>query len=215
MNSRRGATRVCPGCARRDTMLVDPDCPICDGTGVLHLVPLVKYSDEVIADAVEYALEAAARDVQARNPASVITGEAQQALRGTVAALRAVKVIAPAPVPRERPAPRPSGARERHELATRLAGTAGVRPSVSDAQVLAAPPVDWWRVTRPLDRGGIPGFSAAGYVCAIARAVDPYDPLRRDPRADSAARVKRRREAESLALFAVDTAAATASRSAS
>lgn len=198
---RPGATRVCPGCARRDTMIVDPQCPICDGQGVLHLAPLVHYPDDVIAEAVEVALEAAAREVIARSPAAVLTGEAADALRVRVGVLRSMKILATKPTPRDAAAPR---VRDRNTAAVRVATWTGSTPTSEDLRVLSAPPVEWLRTRRPLERGGIPGFSMGGYVCALARAVDPVDPLSQPVLGFGPGRRKRSEDASSLALFAVD-----------
>ncbi len=139
---------------------------------------------------------------------------AQAALRARVAALRTAGVIARPGTPTApvsgAPTGRPSGFLDRHTQARQLADTTtGPETAAGDRAHLDAPPIDWTPYERPLDTGGIPGFSCGGYICAIARATDPYDPLQTDTRAITVVRRKRRYDATALAIAAVENAERT------
>ncbi len=192
-------------------MLVEPDCPICAGAGVLELgrPALSIHHPDVVADAIELALEAAARASMTATPAT-----AQAALRDRVAALRTAGLIAKTGTPTApatgAPPGRPSGFLDCHTQARQLADTLpGAETAAGDRAHLDAPPIDWTPYERPLDVGGIPGFSCGGYICAIARATDPYDPLQTDTRIITGVRRKRRYDATALATAAVENAERT------
>lgn len=192
-------------------MLIDLDCPICAGTGVLHLgrPALSIHHPDVVADAIELALEASARASMTAKPAT-----AQAALRDRVEALRTAGLLArPGQTTPAVAAPtvaRPRGFLDRHTQARQLADTVpGASTAAGDRAHLDAPPIDWSPYERPLDTGSIPGFSCGGYICAIARATDPYDPLGNDTKSITTARRKRRYDAEALATFAVEHAERT------
>ena len=58
--------RLCPVCCRRPEFLTADDCLICGGSGVLVLGALcLRFSPDVVARAVEYALDQAAQRAMA------------------------------------------------------------------------------------------------------------------------------------------------------
>lgn len=64
------AARTCPACQRRYAGLVDPECVICQGAGVLRLGPAALHKNEpaVVARAIEGYLEAYLRSVDQMLP---------------------------------------------------------------------------------------------------------------------------------------------------
>ena len=194
-------TRLCPGCARRDTMLIDPLCVICDGRGTLTLgkAALSMYYPDVVSEAIELALEAAARRALSSNPTTGLDG-----LRECMRQLRKARVVAPPagpfPVTVTSTASRPADWADQRRQASHLAG--GIldsKPERDDRVRLVAPPDPEWALSgKPLDVSSIPGFSSAGFICALARAADPYDPMHTDRKQLTANRRTRHQQAETL-----------------
>lgn len=165
------AFRMCPACIRRDEAVVAADCPVCAGAGVLELgaAALARYTPQVVSRAVEYSLEATARQAIS-TPHPDLTA-ARAALVDQVARLRAGKLLAnrgeqqvPGTVGRR-------GVNARHSVASRLAGTSDVTPGQMSARVEFRPD------DRPMAAGGLPGFSAGFYLSSLSRVVDPIDPM--------------------------------------
>lgn len=71
-----GARRLCPACARRWSGLVDPQCPVCAGSGVLVVTrgATGQYGAEAASLAVEVALEGQARWSAFRAPGDYRAG---------------------------------------------------------------------------------------------------------------------------------------------
>ena len=87
------ASRTCPACQRRYAGLIDPECVICGGRGVLGLgaAALHKQEPPAVARAIEVYLEAAARAAQQHLP---IGDERREALAAAVDELRHGGLIA-------------------------------------------------------------------------------------------------------------------------
>jgi hypothetical protein len=157
---------------------VDPDCPVCNGLGVLVLgnPALRRYPVEVVSRAVEYALEAQAQhDLTTRG---VSLGQARKNLTAMVARLIQAGVLAgwspqgaaAAPMPAVSRAATRRHARELSEESSQLAYSEGT------GALLAAPPVTYEEGAVPVD-GSPAGFSRAGYLCSLAKVTNPLDVL--------------------------------------
>ncbi|RIJ76595.1 hypothetical protein D1871_11010 [Nakamurella silvestris] len=191
---------MCPACARRLTMLVEDDCPICGGTGVLALgaAGLARHPAEVASRAIEIALEGIAKEsLAAAGPDMTV---ARRHLTRGVGELTKAGLIAKTPQP------------EPLHLAARLS-TEDIKTEArrmnrkhpADDAVLDAPALAWEPDDRPLAAGGIPGFSAAGYIANLARVCDPLDPLARTTRDHAVSVIHTERHAKVLAAAAVHT----------
>jgi hypothetical protein len=147
--------RCCPACSRRAGSIVDDECPVCAGAGVLELgrAALARFGSDVTSRAVEINLEGAARFALA---ALNMTPEKWRgALSAAVAQLRLAGVLAGGP-------PIPPQAQPVHD------------DDVPVTVTLDAPPLVWAVDDRPVSVGAV-GFSAAGYISRLARAADPLD----------------------------------------
>jgi hypothetical protein len=175
--------RTCPACARRYAQLVAPDCPVCQGLGVLNLGPAATahHTPAAVSRAVELYLE----DTSRRTREELPLGQHRDALELAVDDLRLAGVLAsphdPAGPAEHPPAPRDRDAVRATELdAYRVARTVLATPvSVAAVTALAAPPVDQLEQLRPRD-GRPPSGSAAGSRSALATIADPIDPLGED-----------------------------------
>lgn len=165
--------RVCPACQRRWSGVVDPECPICSGAGVLFLgaASLARHGVEVTSRAVEYALEAAARNALAEPVLDI--ARARAALTDCVAKLGAAGLLSRdgGGVPAVRR--RGQSTLTVHRAAARA--TAGHRNV--DAVRLDTAALDWAPDDRPLSGGGLPGFSLAFHLCSLSRVADRFDPM--------------------------------------
>lgn len=186
---------VCPACARRTDEIVELDCAVCAGAGILRLHPAAveMYTIRVVAQAVRVALEAAARviddgtllsapqaDLLADKVADLVTGRLIYFPEETVSAVdRPEPVLAPViPIRRARrgkltPAPDQPKLTEwltPVELAAEHGATA------LDAALVHAEPISYTSEDRPLMRG-LPVVSAAGHPSSLARICDPVDQL--------------------------------------
>lgn len=174
------ARRTCPACSRRYAGLVDPECVICSGLGVVGLGAAALHTAPAaaVARAVELYLEAAARDAGARLPPGQ---PRREALEAAAAELRVVGVLADPPTAGpQHPATGSVPVREHHRrvdvIAAQLAARAGVEPTGDDAQRLDADPTLYGPRDRP-GAAGLPVVSAAGHPARLAMAADPKDPL--------------------------------------
>lgn len=86
------ASRTCPVCQRRYAGLVDPECVVCSGVGVLSLgaAALHKSPPEAVARSIEVYLEAAARRAEQQLPIA----DRSPVLATAVAELRHAGVLA-------------------------------------------------------------------------------------------------------------------------
>lgn len=173
------ARRTCPACSRRYAGLVEHDCPVCSGVGVMALgaAALHRHPAAAVSRSVELYLEGAARKAATALPYADRRG----ALELAVDELRTAGVLAgPAEhgtgQPAHAPAPRDAQARTVVELdAHALTGTLGVPVSTAVLAALAAPtiPLDEARTPRSVEAHA----SAGGSRAALALAADPIDPL--------------------------------------
>lgn len=207
------ARRTCPACPRRYAGLVDVDCVVCDGVGViaLHPVALHRQDAAVVSRAVELYLEAAAREDANRLP---LGDPRKTALAAAVARLRAARIIeAPLGVSEREQAHAPEGPERRiaDSEAARVVSQLGGSVRPSDAANLDAAPVTYGIHDRPRASGLLPRVSAGGSPSAMAKAADPTDALGPDTRAEVYARMSLDRQAAVLAA-AVDRVVATLAR---
>lgn len=178
--------RLCPACTARRNTLVDPECVICEGTGILPLgeAALSIYSPDVVAEAVHLALEAAAREADQQ---LTLSDDRDAPLRHAVVLLHDAGIIgrqehtAP-PVP---PAPRPKRIRPRKrdtagqyvievtpsELAQQAVQTELLPLDIS---LCGAPLYTYTEHERPNARG-LPVLSANGHPSHLARLADPTE----------------------------------------
>jgi len=164
--------RTCPACARRDGGVTAADCPICHGEGQLYLgaAALVHHPAVVVAMAVELYFEAVARIALAGDPSAHGLRTARTSLAEAGDDLIRTGLLAYRPHVTSSPA-----TRSPYPQATAAALVPAHHPA--DTARLAAPPVQFAADERPLGFGGLPGFSAAGYLAYLSRAADPLDPL--------------------------------------
>lgn len=203
------ARRTCPACSKRYAQLVTPDCPVCEGVGVLGLHPValapvgLKPTDPaVIARAVELYLEGAARAAADKIPPGDGAGR-RQALADAAERLRAARIVSP-PVgvperdshwvpqyPEEKATTDGSAAKTAHLLGEHTGPTDTAR---LDAAPRLPGPDD-----RPRAMGQLPDTSMEGYPSHLAQAADPIDPLGPDHRALAFQRQNRDRRARVIA----------------
>jgi len=172
--------RTCPACARRYAQLVTPDCPVCQGLGVLQLGPAATahHTPAAVSRAIELYLEDTARRTRDELPLS----QHRDALAVAVDELRLAGVLASphdGPGGHDHPGA-PTGLdaiRTVEQEAYRVARTVLATPvSVAAVTALAAPPTDDLTTIRPRD-GHPPTGSANGHRSALATIADPLDPL--------------------------------------
>lgn len=170
--------RLCPACSRRYAQLVAPDCPVCQGLGVLNLgaAALAHYAAAPIARAVELYLEAHARTARTMLP----LGQHRHTLEAAVDELRLAGVLASSHdtgPPARDPVPTDAASARVAELDSyRVARALGTPVTTITLATLAAPPVDDLADVRPRD-GRPPTGSLAGHRSALATIADPIDPL--------------------------------------
>lgn len=174
--------RTCPACQTRHAGLVDPDCVVCSGAGVLQLgaAALSIYEPEVVAQAVAIALEAVARDADNR----LTYGDDRIGpIRDTVRDLQAAGLLGgpPPPPPQNKPRKRPRkrSGDGRYVLETEPSKLAAECVQVTiddlDARLITADPYRYREDDRPNARG-LPLLSANGHPSHLARITDPEEP---------------------------------------
>ena len=193
--------RTCPACARRYAGLVDPQCLVCWGLGVVGLGTAALHVDEpaTVARAIEIYLESKARESEVSHP---IGEPRREALAAAVDELRIAGVIADTvqlgtPANSRQDAPEGTARRVNDSEGARLAWLHGGRSRPSDMANLDAPPVVYGIDDRPLVHS-LPRVSAAGSQSALAKVADPADPLG-DTRAAAYTREARERRAGVMA----------------
>lgn len=156
--------RICPACAIRYGQLVNPDCLICGGAGLVTLGPaaLSIHTPEVVAMAVTLALEAVARDIEAT---TTLSDNRTVRLKRTMTLLMQAGIITGS---------RPT--RALHAKAATSDGIAeevtGVPPIALDITLSTAPKYRYNEYDRPNARG-LPVLSADGHPSHLARLTDP------------------------------------------
>ena len=170
--------RTCPACSRRYAGLIAPDCPICQGLGVLTLgaAALHHFEPAAVGRAVELYLEAKARQSRQELP----LGQHRQALESHVDELRVAGVLASTADAGGHPARSPvppdaSSARVAELDAYRATRQLGATPDTAVLNALTSPDLPLDRA-RPRD-GRPPQASATGNPSALAAIADPIDPL--------------------------------------
>ena len=179
--------RLCPACLTREARVVAPDCPICEGEGIILLgrEAVAAFGPTVTALAVSAALESVARAVDSPG---VPNGSQRAALAATMALLAASGVTGPGPLPRTT-----------RKTPDSLAAAAVNRP-VEPIDV-TLPETSAYRYGPGESPGayGLPVLSADGHPSHIARICDPADPLGETTQEHSTGIRKRERSARALA----------------
>lgn len=160
--------RLCPACVHRRARVVDPDCLVCGGAGILALGKAEALSGPVeAAYAVAIVLEATARDVETRHagdPRGAMR-EAPRAVGGALLAMRQRGLLAGTP------------SQVATGDGTALAQAVSVVPiRPVDWTLIDAPAYAYGYADRPMARG-MPVLSADGHPSHLARLADPADPL--------------------------------------
>lgn len=168
--------RVCPACARRTSELIEPNCPVCEGTGVVELHPaaIQAYGAPAASEAVLVALEASARMLDTPGCANVHKVSELRARVRTLAAGRLIitwtglEVKGPASSAAELPEnPTPDDIAAFHGRDL---------PEAFDHVVALGLGYEYPANARPNSRG-TPVLSASGHPSSLARVVDPADEL--------------------------------------
>ncbi|GAB3191790.1 hypothetical protein [Nesterenkonia suensis] len=176
--------QLCPACTHRENHLIDPDCLICDGVGIIYLgdPALTIYPAEVVAEAVTITLEAAAR---LGDTTGTLSDDRQAHLRAALLDLRDAGLLDSETTTLTRAMASKTGARN---PAVALAAEVIQEPISGLDQLLPhAEPHQYAESDRP-GRRGTPVLSANGHPSHLARVCDP-----RDPTLDTPADVRRRR----------------------
>lgn len=192
---------VCPGCARRYAGVIDADCPICDGIGVLPLgrPALAIAPPQAVARAVQLILEDAARQAahrpQPERPEAVATAILEARHRGLLH--HGPTGGAPA-----RSAPDELPPSSHDQTAAHLTLTAGHNPNPG---LLDHPPApDGPARARP--QRHLPAvLSLNGHAGHLARTVDPILDLGPDTTAHAATRTAHEWRARVLATTVKET----------
>jgi len=154
------------------------------GAGGLSLYPAV-----VLAMVAELHLEAVARLALSSSPNAAGVATAVSVLRQGVVDLQRTGVLATRPHLGSYPV-------DLRVSPARVAAAAALVPlhDPSDIPRLAAAPLVFEPGERPFATGILPPFSAAGYLCYIARATDPADAM--GPSTGQMALLRRRQDAD-------------------
>ena len=165
-------SRTCPACARRVNGQIAGDCPICRGSGKLTLgrPALFKYPPDVVSRAVEVALELQANKDLSAHPVDL--AKARDNLTAMVDRLTKVGLLHPGET--DPPVVVGGPMRQAQQLAAQASGL-DYQPGTE--LNLLAPAVKYEPGSVPV-QGTLPGFSAAGFLCGLARVTDPIDQLR-------------------------------------
>lgn len=176
--------QLCPACSYRENHLIDTDCIVCDGIGILYLgdAALTCYPAEIVAQAVTITLEAAAR---LGDTAGTLSDDRQAKLREALTRLRTAGILDA----------------ETTTLSRAMASKTGTgRPAVALASEIIQDPIIGLDELLPQaqrfhydeqdkpGRRGTPLLSADGHPSHLARVCDP-----RDPTMETGEDVRRRR----------------------
>lgn len=170
------ARRTCPACARRYAGLIDPDCPICQGTGALSLgaAALAQTTPPAAARAVELFLEASARRARATLPLAAL----RPALEAAVDEARHAGLLADrfetGPPAHARISDQAGSVDELDAL--RTARRAGAEVDDRDRAALHPRATAPLHLARP-NPAAVPVLSANGHRSQLARTADPIHPL--------------------------------------
>lgn len=191
--------RLCPACLARKARLVSPDCPVCDGAGVLRLgsAALQLHEPDVVSRASAIVLEAVSRKAE---ELAAPGADLVPAVRAAVGLLVESGILAG-----------PEG----HPPPPRL--SAGPTASPASLAAAASPvpvmPIDWILTEAPVyqyagsDRPGargLPVLSDDGHPSHLARITSPAEPGA-STAAAVAARAATARHAATLAAAAPHT----------
>lgn len=200
--------RICPACTHRKNQLVEADCIVCQGRGVLHLGAgaLTLYTADVVAEAVLLALEAKAREA---DMTLTLSDDRTAGIREAISMLEEAGVLAPADAPLHlTPPPAPPVYRRtrKRDEAGRFAPEFDPSELAEqfvqselfpmDAVLAHAGRFEYEEEDRPNARG-LPVLSANGHPSHLARVADPMEPGN-DTRADFRRRQSEHRHAVAL-----------------
>lgn len=181
------ARRTCPACQRRYAGLVNPECPLCHGTGTLTIGPaaLATIGPEPAARAIELHYERVATQAASTYPPAhpahaQLLEQATQDL--THRGLLADPLITTSHVgevtdaaPRHDRTHNPAARAAATQQALRYLGWNNPPASTAAATRLDTAPN--LPTGRPHDRGQLPQVSANGSPANLARATNPWHPL--------------------------------------
>lgn len=162
------AKRLCPACSARLGQLIDNDCIICEGTGLITMGPaaLAVCPPLTIAVAITLALESSARVIDGKTTLS----------DNRIAPLRkVVELLAKAGLITRTGQPHHSFSSPEETPALIAKSVTGIPPLNMDATLSTAPTYRYTENDRPNARG-LPVLSKNGHPSALARLVDPATP---------------------------------------
>lgn len=211
--------RTCPTCPKRYAGLVDTQCPVCEGVGVVALgaAALERHEPAVVARTIELYLESASREAANHFPPGDLRLDA---LAIAAQRLRVAGVMgAPLGVAEAEgriEAPQSPETRVADWEATRCVGLfdTDVVIKPSDLANIDAEQTIYGPDDRPHASGLLPSVSADGWPSAMVKAADPRDALGASTRAIAYARQSADRTAQVVAN-AVDRAIELRTRRAS
>jgi len=160
-------TMGCPVCKHREHGLISPDCPICDGSGVVPLGAAAThyYEPATVAAAITYSLDAKAREL---DQSTTLDDDRITPLIEHLHLLHDAGLIGNRATGLGRPM-------RGHAGPVELAHAAGQTPIDGiDIILTQAASFQYDPTDRPLVRG-MPPLSHAGHPSALARLCDPYD----------------------------------------
>lgn len=202
--------RICPACNHRKNQLIDPDCSVCQGRGLLQLGAgaMTLYTADVVAEAIVLALEAKAREA---DQTLTLSDDREASVREAVSMMVEAGVLAsqdaplhlappPPPPPYKRTRKRDDAGRYAAEFEPSQVAAQCVQTELFplDSALAAAPAFEYEEHERPNARG-LPVLSANGHPSHLARVTDPME-----PGADTRAEARRRHSDHLHALALVE-----------
>lgn len=172
---------LCPACATRNRRLADPECVVCHGTGSIHLgaAALSIYEAEVVAEAVDIALEAAAREADLTHSLTEDRVTPVVAVLVMLATAGVINYTAPAQAATVTPITAAKSRRRQPRPLTQgeqlCFDFAGLWPEPQDRKVITARAHTYTENDRPHARG-LPTLSANSHPSHLARVLDPAHP---------------------------------------
>lgn len=184
--------QICPACTHRENGIINLECIICDGVGIIHLgdAALTHYTPETIAEAISITLEAAARLGETETS---LTDDRQKPIRVALLELREAGILDPETTTLTRAMA--SKTRANHP-AKAIAAEVLQEPILTIDTVLPTAPVHECEVTDKPGRRGLPVLSRTGHPSSLARVTDPADPFGDTPTIVRARRRKKRQAAD-------------------
>lgn len=168
--------RLCPACFYRTEQVVDPDCVICQGQGVMRLgeAAVSTYSIETVSGAVGLALEASARGGASSR---YLSEDRLSGIRDTLIMLQDAGILSNEDGLSESLAPAVVASRTKSATPASVASYAVQEPIEEiDEELRHAEHHVYDEHARPLAEG-LPTVSKSGHPSCLARLTDPANPL--------------------------------------